>query len=95
MVIDGPITIQVMLGLTLPSISEEELKSIEDAAPPGSTIRVVHGVRQAIEEAEDVDVILGFIPEARCLMLRLSFAGCMPLHRVWMPCSTQRCETPM
>ena len=64
MVIDGPITIQVMLGLTLPSISEEELKSIEDSAPPSSTIRVVQGVRQAIEEAEDVDVILGFIPEA-------------------------------
>lgn len=63
MVIDGPITIQVMLGLTLPSISEEELKSIEDAAPAGSTIRVVKGVRQAVEEAADVDVILGFIPE--------------------------------
>ena len=61
--IDGPITIEVMLGLTLPSISDDELQSIEDAAPTGSTIRVAKGVRAAIEEAEDVDVILGFIPE--------------------------------
>ena len=61
--VDGPITIQVMLGLTLPSISEQELQSIEDAAPDGSTIRVVKGLRAAIEEADDVDVILGFIPE--------------------------------
>ena len=61
--IDNPVTIMVMLGLTLPSISEEELRSIEAAAPEGSTIRVVKGVRHAIAEAEDVDVILGFIPE--------------------------------
>lgn len=61
--IEGPITIQVMLGLTLPSISDAELHSIETAAPTGSTIRVVKGVRHAIEEAADVDVILGFIPE--------------------------------
>ena len=31
--IDGPVNIQVMLGLTLPSISDEELASIEQAAP--------------------------------------------------------------
>jgi len=61
--IDRPVTIQVMLGLTLPSISDEELASIEDAAPSGSTIRVVQGLRAAIEQAEDVEVILGFIPE--------------------------------
>jgi len=61
--LDGPITIQVMLGLTLPSISDQELESIENAAPTGSTVRVVKGVRAAVEQAEDVDVILGFIPE--------------------------------
>ena len=61
--LDGPITIQVMLGLTLPSISDQELESIENAAPAGSTVRVVKGVRAAVEQAEDVDVILGFIPE--------------------------------
>lgn len=64
LLIDGPIAIQVMLGLTLPSISEEELKAIGDAAPSGSTIQVVKGVRAAIEQAHDIDVILGFIPEA-------------------------------
>ena len=63
LIVEGPITIQVMLGLTLPTISDEELKSIEDAAPAGSTVRVVKGVRHAIEEAGDVDVILGFIPK--------------------------------
>jgi phosphoglycerate dehydrogenase-like enzyme len=63
LIVEGPITIQVMLGLTLPTISDEELRSIEDAAPAGSTVRVVKGVRHAIEEAGDVDVILGFIPK--------------------------------
>lgn len=61
--IDGPITIEVILGLTLPSISDEELQSIEQAAPAGSTIRVAKGMRAAIEEAGDVDVILGYLPE--------------------------------
>ncbi len=56
-------TIQVMLGLTMPSITDAELQSIEAAAPAGSSISVVNGVRQAIEQAEDVEIILGFIPE--------------------------------
>ena len=63
LIIDEPITIQVMLGLTLPSISDEELEAIEKAAPVGTTVRVVEGLRSAIEQAADVDVILGFIPE--------------------------------
>ncbi len=62
--IDGPINIQVMLGLTLPSITDNELDAIEKAAPAGSTVRVVNGVREAIAAADDVDVILGYIPEA-------------------------------
>ena len=56
-------TIQVMLGLTMPAITDAELQSIEAAAPAGSSISVVNGVRQAIEQAEDVEIILGFIPE--------------------------------
>ncbi len=56
-------TIQVMLGLTMPSITDAELQSIEAAAPAGSSISVVNGVRQAIEQAQDVEIILGFIPE--------------------------------
>jgi phosphoglycerate dehydrogenase-like enzyme len=61
--IEGAITIEVMLGLTLPSISDAELQSIEDAAPPGSTIRVAKGVKAAIADGADIDVLLGFIPE--------------------------------
>ena len=63
LVLEEPIKILVMLGLTLPSVTDEELRAIEDAAPPGSEVIVVKGVRHAIEEAGDVDVILGFIPE--------------------------------
>ncbi|MBM4206092.1 MAG: D-2-hydroxyacid dehydrogenase [Gammaproteobacteria bacterium] len=59
----GPINIQVVLALTLPSISEEEINRIQAAAPPGSTVSVVSSVRQAVAQAGNVDVILGIIPE--------------------------------
>jgi phosphoglycerate dehydrogenase-like enzyme len=62
--IDGPVTIQIVLGLTLPEIRDGELEEIRSAAPPGSTVRVARGLREAIASAADVDVILGFIPEA-------------------------------
>jgi len=61
--LESPMTIQVMLGLTLPSISDAELLSIEAAAPSGSTIRVADGLKATIAEAADIDVLLGFIPE--------------------------------
>ena len=61
--IDRPIHILVVLGLTLPEISEAELDAIRAAAPAGSTVRVVPGMREAIAAAADVDVVLGFIPE--------------------------------
>jgi phosphoglycerate dehydrogenase-like enzyme len=61
--LDGPVTIHVVLGLTLPDISVDELAQIRAAAPPGSTVRVARGIREAIASAADVDVILGFIPE--------------------------------
>jgi len=63
MELNGPVTILVTLGLTLPSISEEEIASIQAAAPPGSTVRVAPSLRDAFGQAADVDVILGFIPE--------------------------------
>lgn len=63
LMLDGPINILVMLGLTLPSISDAEVAAIESAAPAGSTVQVVNGLREAISKAEAVDVILGFIPE--------------------------------
>ena len=63
MVIDAPVNILAVLGLTLPSVSDEELARIRAAAPAGSSVRVAEGLRQAVEMAADVDVILGFIPE--------------------------------
>jgi phosphoglycerate dehydrogenase-like enzyme len=63
LVLDGPVSILVLLGLTLPEISDEELARIEEAAPPGSSVRVIKGLRDAIASAADVEVILGFIPE--------------------------------
>ena len=61
--LEGPIHIQVILGLTLPEISDQELERIRGAAPPGSSVHVARGIREAIERAAAVDVILGFIPE--------------------------------
>lgn len=61
--LDGPVTIQVILGLTLPEIRDEDLARIRAAAPPGSTVRVASGVREAIATAADVEIIFGFIPE--------------------------------
>lgn len=61
--LDGPVQILVVLGLTLPEISESELAQIGAAAPPGSTVRVARNMRDALAMAAEVEVILGFIPE--------------------------------
>lgn len=61
--LDGPTNILVLLGLTLPEVSEGDLAKIREAAPPGSIIRVVSNTRDAIAAAADIEVILGFIPE--------------------------------
>ncbi len=62
--LDGPTTVLVLLGLTLPEVSDSDLAKIRAAATPGSTIKVVPNVREAVAAAHDVEVILGFIPEA-------------------------------
>jgi len=62
--LDQPMTILVLLGLTLPEVSDDDLEKIRTAAGPNSTIRVAPQVRDAIAMAGDVEVILGFIPEA-------------------------------
>jgi phosphoglycerate dehydrogenase-like enzyme len=62
--LDGPTSILVLLGLTLPEASGNDLEKIRAAAGPDATIRVVPHLRDAIAVAKDVDVILGFIPEA-------------------------------
>ena len=61
--LDGPISILVLLGLTLPEVSESDLAKIRAAAPPGSTIKVAPHIREAIAMADDSQVILGFLPE--------------------------------
>ncbi|MFN0146271.1 MAG: D-2-hydroxyacid dehydrogenase [Dehalococcoidia bacterium] len=61
--IDGPVNILVILGLTLPEISKADTERIREAAPPGSTVRVVNGIREGIAAAADVDIIFGYIPE--------------------------------
>jgi len=62
--LDGPISILVVLGITLPELSEADLAKMYAAAPPGSTIRVVSRMREAIAAAHDVEVILGMLPES-------------------------------
>lgn len=62
--LDGPVTILVLLGLTLPDVSNDDVAKIRAAAPPGSTIKIAPQVRDAIAMAADAEVILGFIPEA-------------------------------
>jgi len=61
--LDKPTNILVLLGLTLPEVTEGDLAKINAAAPSGSTVRVVSNVKDAIAAAGDVEVILGFIPE--------------------------------
>lgn len=62
--LDKPTNILVLLGLTLPEVAEDELGKIRASAVPGSTIRVASQMREAIDLAAEVEVILGFIPEA-------------------------------
>jgi phosphoglycerate dehydrogenase-like enzyme len=62
--IEGPVSILVLLGITLPEVSEADLAKIKASAAPGSTVKVVANVKDAIATAKDVDIIFGFIPEA-------------------------------
>ena len=61
--LDEPLSILVLLGLTLPEVSEGDLAKIR-AAAPGSSIKVAPRVGDAIAMADDVEVILGFLPES-------------------------------
>ena len=63
--LNSPVNILVVLGLTLPDISDEQIQMIQAAAPAGSTVTVVASVRDAVTKAAElkVDVILGMITE--------------------------------
>lgn len=53
----------VIKGLTLPTVTDEEVAAIGNAAGEGSVVTVVDGVRAAMEHAPDTDVILGVMPQ--------------------------------
>ncbi|MGH1488677.1 MAG: D-2-hydroxyacid dehydrogenase [Acidimicrobiales bacterium] len=59
--ISEPSNILVMAGLTMPTVTPQYLADITAAAPAGSTIEVVSGVKEAMPFAGDVEVILGII----------------------------------
>lgn len=60
--LDGPTNILVIEGLTMMDASPF-LADIEAAAPPGSTITVASGLREAADHAADAEVILGIVNE--------------------------------
>jgi phosphoglycerate dehydrogenase-like enzyme len=62
--ITAPTTILIVLGLTLPEVSERDLERIRAAAPQGSRVLMARGVREAVAVAGDAEIVLGFIPEA-------------------------------
>lgn len=53
----------VMTGLTLPSVTDEEMAAIRDAAGEGSVVELVNGVKEAVPHAADTEVVLGVMPE--------------------------------
>jgi phosphoglycerate dehydrogenase-like enzyme len=54
--------ILVILGLTMPSISDTEVKNIEVAAGPNGVVTVASSIGEAMELAQDSEVILGHVP---------------------------------
>ncbi len=51
-----------MTGLTLPSVSDEELAAITEAAGDGAEVQIVSGSRAAAEAAAGTEVVLGVMP---------------------------------
>ena len=59
--LSGPTNILVIEGLTMPTAEPHFLADIEAAAPEGSTINVVGGLKEGFAHAADVEVILGVL----------------------------------
>jgi len=59
--LDSPANIILIEGLTMPKVTDEYLSDIVDAAPDGSEVVVCPGVKEAIQRAADVDIILGIV----------------------------------
>ncbi|MCB0992524.1 MAG: D-2-hydroxyacid dehydrogenase [Acidimicrobiales bacterium] len=60
--LNGPVNILVVEGLTMMDASPF-IDDIRAAAPPGSTVEVVSGLRDAFAHAGDVEVMLGILNE--------------------------------
>ena len=56
-----PTNILLMEGLTMPKVEPRYLADIEAAAPPGTTINVVGGIKEAAPHIAQVEVILGIL----------------------------------
>ena len=54
--------ILVILGLTMPSISDTEVENIRLAAGPNGVVTVASNIGEAMELAADSEVILGHVP---------------------------------
>lgn len=61
--LDGPTTIVVMEGLTMPKAEPAYVADITAAAPEGSTIHVVGNLKEAAPVAGEAEIILGIINE--------------------------------
>jgi len=61
--LDGPTSILMIEGLTLPEMTEEFTSLVSDAAPEGSNIRVCTTMKEAVAEAAQAEVIFGIITE--------------------------------
>jgi phosphoglycerate dehydrogenase-like enzyme len=61
--LDGPTSILVIEGLTLPEATPELLADIEEAAPVGSKVAVARGMKEASSKSADVEIVLGIVNE--------------------------------
>lgn len=59
--VNGPTSIVLIEGLTMPTVTPQYLADVTAAAPDGSSIHVVGGIKEAMAHAADVEVILGIL----------------------------------
>jgi phosphoglycerate dehydrogenase-like enzyme len=55
------VNVLIIKGLTLSQVSDEQLAQIREAAGPGSNVRMVQSLDEAIAAADETEVILGVI----------------------------------
>lgn len=61
--LDGPTTILLIEGLTMPVVEPSYVADVTAAAPPGSTVKVAKGMKDAAAQGEGVEIVLGIITE--------------------------------